>query len=158
MKTRFPLVVLFLGMMLCVSGAHSQVHFDGQLGALAPENLAKERPRPPFDITGTWRFRMQPREVNGAFEFYPLPRLKPAAQEMYEAAQAAEASGTPFEREAGPGLCYPPGMPRIMTRVWPIMFIQLPTLITMVSAFGNSLRMIHMDGRPHSDPDILKPS
>ena len=158
MKTRTPFTLLIVCLLLCVSGAHSQVHFDGQLGALAPENLAKDRPQPPFDITGTWRFRMQPREVNGAFEFYPLPSLKPAAQEMYEAAQEAEASGTPFEREAGPGLCYPPGMPRIMTRVWPIMFIQLPTLITMVSAFGNSLRMIHMDGRPHTDHDILIPS
>ena len=26
----------------------------GQLGALAPENLAKARPKPPFDLTGTW--------------------------------------------------------------------------------------------------------
>jgi hypothetical protein len=144
--------------MLCASGAQSQVLFDGQLSALAPGNLAKERPAPPFDITGTWRFRMQPREVNGAFEFFPLPELKLHAQAMYEASQKAEREGTPFEAEAGPGLCYPPGMPRIMTRVWPVMFIQLPTLITMVSAFGNSLRMIHMDGRPHTDPDILIPS
>src|SRR5690606_41718779 len=27
---------------------------DGFLGALAPENLAKPRPKPPFDLTGTW--------------------------------------------------------------------------------------------------------
>ena len=27
---------------------------EGYLGALAPENLSKERPAPPFDLTGTW--------------------------------------------------------------------------------------------------------
>src|SRR5215218_5261233 len=26
----------------------------GYLGALAPENIAKPRPEPPFDVTGTW--------------------------------------------------------------------------------------------------------
>ena len=26
----------------------------GQYGALAPQNLAKPRPKPPFDMTGTW--------------------------------------------------------------------------------------------------------
>ena len=26
----------------------------GYLGALAPENLHKARPKPPFDLTGTW--------------------------------------------------------------------------------------------------------
>ena len=26
-----------------------------QLGALAPANLAKPRPRAPFDLTGTWQ-------------------------------------------------------------------------------------------------------
>src|SRR5690606_31191271 len=31
----------------------AQAH-DGFLGALAPENLAKPRPKPPFDLTGTW--------------------------------------------------------------------------------------------------------
>ena len=28
-------------------------HLD-YLGALAPENLSKDRPAPPFDLTGTW--------------------------------------------------------------------------------------------------------
>jgi len=29
-------------------------HHDDHLGALAPENLKKERPKAPFDLTGTW--------------------------------------------------------------------------------------------------------
>lgn len=28
--------------------------FTPPQGALAPENLARERPEPPFDLTGTW--------------------------------------------------------------------------------------------------------
>ena len=27
---------------------------DGYYGALAPQNLKKPRPKPPFDLTGTW--------------------------------------------------------------------------------------------------------
>ena len=49
-------------------------------------------------------------------------------------------------------------MPLIMTRVWPIAMIQLPTAIYMTSAFMNGLRIIYLDGRPHSDPDIVVPS
>ena len=56
------------------------------------------------------------------------------------------------------GQCWPAGMPLIMTRVWPIAMIQLPTAIYMTSAFMNSLRIIYLDGRPHSDPDIVVPS
>ena len=42
-----------------------------------------------------------------------------------------------------------------MTRVWPIAMIQLPTAIYMVSHFMNSLRIVYLDGRPHSDPDVV---
>jgi hypothetical protein len=42
-----------------------------------------------------------------------------------------------------------------MTRVWPIAMIQLPTAIYMVSGFMNSVRMIYLDGRGHTDPDIV---
>jgi len=39
----------------------------------------------------------------------------------------------------------------IMTRVWPIAMIQLPTAIYMVSGFENSLRILYLDGRkPHA--------
>ena len=46
-------------------------------------------------------------------------------------------------------------MPIIMTRVWPIAMIQLPTAIYMISEFMNSLRIIYLDGRQHTDPDIV---
>jgi hypothetical protein len=49
-------------------------------------------------------------------------------------------------------------MPLIMTRVWPIAMIQLPTSIYMISHFMNSVRIVYMDGRPHSHPDVVVPS
>ena len=45
-----------------------------------------------------------------------------------------------------------------MTRVWPIAMVQLPTAIYMISGFMNSIRIIYLDGRPHTDPDIVVPS
>jgi len=46
----------------------------------------------------------------------------------------------------------------IMTRVWPLAFIQLPTAIYIVAGFENSFRTIYLDGRAPTDPDILVPS
>jgi len=46
-------------------------------------------------------------------------------------------------------------MPMIMTRVWPIAMVQLPTVIYMISHFENSVRIIYLDGRPHTDPDVV---
>jgi hypothetical protein len=46
-------------------------------------------------------------------------------------------------------------LPMIMTRVWPIAMVQKPTVIYMVSGFMNSFRTIFIDGRPHSDPDVV---
>jgi hypothetical protein len=56
------------------------------------------------------------------------------------------------------GQCYPPGMPMIMTRVWPHAFIQVPTAIYVISGFNNSVRQIFIDGRAFSDPDLVVPS
>jgi hypothetical protein len=53
------------------------------------------------------------------------------------------------------GQCFPAGIPMIMTRVWPIAMVQLPTVIYMVSNFNNSFRQIFLDGREYSDPDLI---
>ena len=42
---------------------------DGYYGALAPANLAKKRPKPPFDITGNWFINL--RRSFGDFRFGP---------------------------------------------------------------------------------------
>ena len=126
-----------------------------QLGALAPANIAKPRARPPFDLTGTWLHALGP---GNPWQFSPPPgfKLTPAAQVQYDAAQKAAAEGKAYHDDIGQ--CWPAGLPVIMTRVWPIAMIQKPTVIYMVSGFMNSTRIIYLDGRKHTDPDIVIPS
>ncbi|PWU11459.1 MAG: hypothetical protein C5B51_02555 [Terriglobia bacterium] len=120
--------------------------------ALAPANLAKTRPKPPFDLTGTWQHGGGP---NNPFQFSPPPgaKLTPAAQVHYDAARKARAEGKAYHDDIGQ--CWPAGLPLIMTRVWPIAMIQIPTAIYMISGFMNSVRTIFLDGRQHTDPDLV---
>jgi hypothetical protein len=119
-----------------------------QLGALAPENLKKPRPKAPFDLTGTWQH-------DGRFstwKFIPDTfKLTPEAQVHFEAGKKALAAGGVYRDDIGQ--CWPSGMPLIMTRVWPIAVIQMPTAIYMISAFENSIRIIYTDGRRHTPAD-----
>ena len=121
-------------------------------GALAPDNLAKPRPKPSFDMTGTWMV-----DLSAGFSSFmfgpPYPKFKPDAQASFDAGKKATAEGRPYHDDIGQ--CYPAGMPMIMTRVWPIAAIQTPTVIYMVSGFENALRLIYIDGRKHTDPDIV---
>lgn len=125
------------------------------IGALAPANLEKARPKPAFDITGTWQHSGGP---NNGFRFSPPAgfKLTPTAQAQYDAAQAAAKEGKVYRDDIGQ--CWPAGLPVIMTRVWPIAMIQKPTAIYMVSGFMNSVRIVYLDGRPHTDPDVVIPS
>jgi hypothetical protein len=123
------------------------------LSALAPENLAKPRPKAPFDLTGNWFIAGG---VQGwLFGRTPavLPKLTPAAQKHFDAYAAAAKDNKVYRDDIGK--CWPAGMPVIMTRVWPIAMIQLPTAIYMISEFMNSLRVIYLDGRTHTDPDVV---
>jgi hypothetical protein len=123
-----------------------------QLGALAIDNLNKTRPKPGFDITGTW---LHGGGQNNPFRFAPPAgfKLTPTAQVQYDAAQQAAKEGKSYHDDIGQ--CWPAGLPVIMTRVWPIAMIQKPTAIYMISAFLNSVRIIYLDGRPHTDPDVV---
>jgi hypothetical protein len=126
----------------------------GSLGALAPANLAKPRPKAPFDLTGTWIHGGGAPGTN-PFAFAPPAgfKLTPEAQKHYDASEKARAEGKVYRDDIGQ--CWPAGLPVIMTRVWPIAMIQLPTAIYMVSEFMNSFRVVYLDGRPHTDPDIV---
>jgi hypothetical protein len=127
----------------------------GYLGALAPANLAKERPAPPFDLTGTWFVDLSA----GFLKFLfgpPYPKFFAEGREALIEASKAQARGETYRDAIGQ--CFPPGMPMIMTRVWPHAFIQLPTAVYMISGFNNSVRTIFLDGRQHSDPDLVVPS
>ena len=122
-----------------------------QLSALAPENLAKPRPKAPFDLTGTWRHRGTATET---WRFVPSTfKLTPEAQKHYELGAKALKEGGVYRDDIGQ--CWPAGMPLIMTRAWPYAAVQLPTVIYVISGFMNSLRSIYLDGRPHMDPDVV---
>jgi hypothetical protein len=124
------------------------------LGALAPANLKKPRPAPPFDLTGTWFVDL--REGFNKFLFGPpYPEFFEDGQEALREAPLYAARNETYRDSIGQ--CYPPGMPMIMTRVWPHAFIQLPTAIYMISGFNNSVRTIFLDGREHTDPDLVVP-
>lgn len=125
------------------------------LSALAPANLAKPRPKAPFDLTGNWFITGG--VPGGGWLFgrtaAVLPKLKPDAQKHFDAYAAAVKEGKVYRDDIGK--CWPAGVPVIMTRVWPIAMIQLPTAIYMVSEFMNSLRVVYLDGRQHTDPDVV---
>ena len=138
--------------LLCLAASPAPAQTPAPLGALAPDNLHKPRPRPPFDLTGTWFVDLS----SGPSSFMfgpPYPRFKPQAQAEFDAGQKATKEGRAYHDYIGE--CYPAGMPMIMTRVWPIAMVQLPTVIYMVSGFENAFRAIYLDGRPHADPDVV---
>ena len=123
-----------------------------QLGALAPSNIAKDRPKAPFDLTGTWQHGGG---QNNNFRFSPPEgfKLTPFGQTHFDAARKAQAAGKVYQDDIGN--CWPAGLPVIMTRVWPIAMIPVPTAIYMISGFMNSVRIVYLDGRPHTDPDVV---
>jgi hypothetical protein len=124
----------------------------GYLGALAPENLGRERPEPAFDLTGTWFV-----DLSEGFEKFrygpPYPEFIGQAKEDFEEGLRRREAGEPYRDAIGQ--CYPAGIPMIMTRVWPIAMVQLPTVIYMISNFNNSFRQIFLDGRDYTDPDTV---
>ena len=128
---------------------------DGYYGALAPQNLAKHHQKPGFNVTGTWFIDLS--EGFSKFLFGPpYPEFYEAGKKALKEGKAAWAQGKTYRDSIGQ--CYPAGMPMIMTRVWPIAMVQLPTVLYMISGFSNSFRAIYLDGRSFSDPDIVVPT
>ena len=142
--------LLVLGLVANWSTDLAAQNADG-LSALAPENIARPRPAAPFDLTGAW--------LHSGNERFDPPEgfvLTPEAQVHYDAAQQATSEGKIYRNDIG--LCWPAGLPIMMTRVWPVAMIQLPTAVYMISELMNSLRVVYLDGRSHTDPDIAVPS
>lgn len=116
-------------------------------GVLDAENLARPRPKPPFDLTGTWAFRGEGSEQAhyGRYEFKPHPEFTAKGQRIYDEYLSYARKG---ERYAEPtAFCYPAGLPRVMTRFGSLMMLQYPTAIFMVSRLNNEYRVIFLDGR-----------
>jgi hypothetical protein len=128
------------------------------LGALDAENLAKPRPKPGFDITGTWAFRGE-REVQanyGTYEFKPHPKWTTKGQGIYDEYQSFAQKG---ERYAEPtAWCYPAGMPRLMTRYGSLMMLQYPTAIFILSRLNNEYRVVFLDGRERQADNLRDPN
>ena len=117
-----------LAMAIAAPDVSAQFQPPGSLGVLAPDNIKKPRPKAPFDITGAWL------HAGGEPERFDPPagfKLTAEAQKHYDAAQQATKEGKIYRNDIG--LCWPAGVPIMMTRVWPIQMIQLPTSIFMIS-------------------------
>lgn len=125
---------------------------DGVLSALSPKNLAIPRPKAPFDVTGSWFIDLRRSRLDHRFG-PPYPEFHGAGRIALQEGEEARRQGLPYRDTIGQ--CYPAGMPKIMTRVWPIGMIQLPTAIYMLFGFTNSMRFIYLDGRSHTDPDTV---
>jgi hypothetical protein len=73
-----------------------------QLSALAPANLAKPRPKPPFDLTGTWQHDGRA----NTWRFVPETfKLTPAAQTHYDRGVQALKDGGVYRDDIGQ--CWP---------------------------------------------------
>jgi len=160
LRTKFAwgAAVVALGLASMATGASAQAKQQQRTpdvfpeGALAPANLNKPRPKAPFNLTGTWMVDLS--SGFNSFMFGPnYPKFKPATQAIFDEGKKVSAEGRAFHDDIGQ--CFPAGMPMIMTRVWPIAMIQTPTVIYMVSGFENALRLVYIDGRKHTDPDVV---
>src|SRR5690606_34853193 len=78
------------------------------------------------------------------------------AKREYEAMQKPAADGKAADQYIGQ--CWPPGMPVMITCVWPMNRNQLPTSLVMIANFDNQARMVFMDGRDHSYTDLYVPT
>src|SRR5207249_7414129 len=93
-----------LSLVAAASDLAAQFQPPGALGALAPANIAKPRPKAPFDITGAWLH-------GGESERFDPPegfKLTPQAQKHYDAAQQATKEGKIYRNDIG--LCWPAGL------------------------------------------------
>jgi hypothetical protein len=135
------------------TAAEVEAEKAGMLSALAPANLAKQRPAPPFDVTSNWFIDVS--QDPKAWHFYlpPYPKLTPAAQKEFDTSMKYDAEGKVYKDDIGQ--CWPAGLPLIMTRYWPMAMVQKPTAIYMISGFMNSVRIIYLDGRKHTAIDEI---
>src|SRR5436190_19673001 len=82
------LVVAFVG--FCASDLMAQAQPAAPLGVLAPANIAKPRPKAPFDITGTW---LHQQGENERFDPPAGFKLTAEAQKHFDASAAAVKEG-----------------------------------------------------------------
>src|SRR6185436_20434123 len=96
-------VVVAFSLIAAAADLSAQFQPPGALGALAPANIAKPRPKPPFDITGAWLHGGTPERFDPPAGF----KLTPAAQKHFDAAAKATKEGKLYRNDIG--LCWPAG-------------------------------------------------
>jgi len=127
-----------------------------QLSALAPQNIARAKAAgaPPFDLTGNWFIDTEDGKKPENWRFGPpYPKLTPESQKHFDLSAQLAKEGKVYRDDIAE--CYPAGLPLIMTRYWPMAMVQIPTAVYMVSGFMNSFRTVFIDGRPHTDADVV---
>lgn len=127
-------------------------------GALDADNLAKPRPKPPFDLTGTWEFRGETEFTAnyGWYEFKPHPEFTDKGKKTYAEFLNYAREGIQYKEPTAE--CYPAGMPRLMTRYGALMMLQYPTAIFMLSRLNNEYRVIWLDDRPRIPEGLRDPN
>lgn len=146
-------ILCLMTLVAIFPSAGSAQNQDG-LSLLAPANLNKPRPAAPFNVTGAWSW--DGKFAGASFDPPEDLVLTPYGQGHHDAALQAAAEGKVYRNDIG--LCWPIGLPIMMLRAWPVHMIQLPNSIYMVQELMNELRIIFMDGREHTDPDLAIPS
>lgn len=142
-------VVLFtLATLAIASGATPQEAREGAADKGPPARQVHAA----FDLTGVW-WVSQPEGPGG---FKPDPPLKPAPMAVWRDVLKQRAEG--HDARDKTGTCAPPGLPLIMTRVYPVQIFQTPKLITMIYEYQNSVRWVWLDGRGHPKGEDLIPS
>jgi hypothetical protein len=104
---------------LCCSAAQAQ---SAPLSTLAPANLERPRPAPPFDLTGMWQHNF---DGPDSWRFVPETfELTPAAQVHYDAGERASEEGRLYRDDIGRSACsrskrIPASIPPLDPATWP---------------------------------------
>src|SRR5215831_17681123 len=108
-KVRVASVAAVLVLAAATEGAFAQnAAPQEQLGALAPANLEKPRPKAPFDLTGTWFV-----DLSKGFDTWrsgpPYPKFIGEGAKAFAESEQAKKEGKDYRDWIGQ--CYPAGMP-----------------------------------------------
>lgn len=101
-------------------------------------------PKDPHDFSGVWwatRYIRDYRQLDGT-----MPPLTRKGIETANYRGEMLDKGTPVADASS--LCYPNGVPRVMTSPYPLQMFYSPGMITMLIEVGHGVRQIHMDGKP----------
>ena len=116
---------------------------------------AAQTNKAPVDFTGIW-------VRQGSFLFDPTTRdpmqLKPPYKPDWMKSfddyrkSVVETGVSKLDPTAG---CLPPGMPRMMSVVYPMEILMTPGQVTIITEWMGQIRRVYTDGRKHpEDPDV----